>query len=130
MTSGEDSSCSALISQLRHSRPPKGLRRGLAAFSAGIPAQPGAEMARPRPTQHNRHLCRCHRRRRYRPQALLIEVRNAAGREASPTAGTIDTQSAKTTEASAPRERRTIQRLLKHSLRAGSLIFCSEYEHY
>ncbi len=35
--------------------------------------------------------------------ALLMEVREAAGREASPTAGVIDSQSVKTTEAGSPR---------------------------
>jgi transposase len=35
--------------------------------------------------------------------ALLMEVREAAGSEASPTVGIIDTQSVKTTEAGGPR---------------------------
>ena len=44
---------------------PKGLRHGfgVAAVTAGIPTQPGAEMARPRPALHHGHLCRCRRRR-------------------------------------------------------------------
>ncbi len=36
-------------------------------------------------------------------QALLMDVREAAGREASPTAGVIDSQSVKTTEQAGPR---------------------------
>jgi transposase len=36
-------------------------------------------------------------------QSLVMRVREAAGREASPTAGVIDTQSVKTTEAAGPR---------------------------
>jgi hypothetical protein len=44
------------------------------------PAQPGAEMARPRPAHHNRHLCRCRRRRGKRHRQEDVGMRDKLNR--------------------------------------------------